>query len=126
MKAIYCFDSSFILACQKPDFRLRQEKCPAPTRLSISSWICERGHKSFFTHVLSQQKSMHKCTLPPFFLNNTIALHHGPWLGCIALASSISITCACTSSTIGWGICLNLPLNGSSSVTLTTCHGRSI
>ena len=48
VKAVYCFDSSSILACQKPNLRSKQEKCPTPTKLSITSWICGSGYESFF------------------------------------------------------------------------------
>ena len=37
VKAVYCLDASSILICQNPDFRSRQEKWPAPTRL-LDSW----------------------------------------------------------------------------------------
>ena len=47
-------------------------------------------------------------------------------LGHIAPTSNISFICAHTFSTISGGICLNLSLNSSSSITLIPCHVRSI
>ena len=126
VKTIYCFDSSSISACQKPDFRSKQEKCDPPTRLSITSWIRGSGYESFFMCAFSYQQSMQKHKVPSFFLTNTTMLYQGLWLGHIAPTSRISCRCACTTSTIGGGIHLNLSLNSSSYVTLITCHARSV
>ena len=43
VKAVYYSDASSILICQNPDFRSKQEKWPAPTRLSNASWILSKG-----------------------------------------------------------------------------------
>ena len=43
VKAVYCFDASSIFICQNPNLRSRHKKCPAPTRLSSTSWILSRG-----------------------------------------------------------------------------------
>ena len=42
VKVVYCLATSSILICQNPDFRSRQEKWPAPTRLSDASWILNK------------------------------------------------------------------------------------
>ena len=36
---MYCFDASSIVICQNPNFRSKQEKYPAPTRLLMASCI---------------------------------------------------------------------------------------
>ena len=120
VNAVYCFYDLSILICQKTDFRSRQEKKPAPAKLSNASWILGSGYETFFVWMLKCQKSIQTCR-PPFFWTNTTALHHALWLGQIAPESSISHKCVWTSSTKGGGICLNHSLEGVSSVTVITC-----
>ena len=119
--AVYCFNSSSILICQNPDFRSRQEKWLALTKLLSVSWILSSGEESFFVQVLRWQKSMQTIYVDSFFQTNTTTLHHVLWLGWIVPESNISHKSAWTSSTNGGGICLNHSLNGTSSVTLITC-----
>ena len=77
VKAVYWRDSSFIFTCQKPLFKLTQEKCLAPTIASIDSCILGRGYESFLVLSLSFLKSIQKCSVPSFFQTSTTALHHG-------------------------------------------------
>ena len=121
VKAVYCLDASSILICQNPDFRCRQEKWPAPTRLSNASWILSKGEESFFVWVLRWQKSIQKHRHPSFFLTRTTALHHALWMGHMAPKSSISHRWLWTSSTKGWGIHWNCSLNGASSIIFIMC-----
>ena len=62
---------------------------------------------------------MQNLKVPSFFHASTTALHQGDWEGHIALPSSISWMCCCTSSTLCGTILLNLSLKGSS------CSGSS-
>ena len=64
---------------------------------------------------------MQKHRLPSLFWTSTTALHHGLWLGQIALESNSSCGCVWISSTSSGIIHLNHSLNGASSVTLITC-----
>ena len=91
VKAMYCFDASSIAICQKPVFRSKQEKYPAPTRLSMASCIQGSRQESFLVLAFSLQKSMQKCRPLSFMCTNTIVLHHGLWLRQIAPTSSISL-----------------------------------
>ena len=72
-------------------------------------------------HALSLQKSTQRHSIPSFFLTSTTALHHGNWLGCMALKFNISWSEAHTSSSSIGGICLNHSLNGSLSVIQISC-----
>ena len=121
VKAVYCFDTSSILICQNPDFRSRQEKWPASTKLSSTSCIRGNGKESFFVQAFKHQKSIQKCKPPSFFLTSTTVLHQALWLVLMAPNSSISFRWFLTSSTIGGGIRLKHSLNGVSSVTLMVC-----
>ena len=121
VKAVYCFNTSFIFICQNPDFRSRQEKWLVPTKLSNASCILGNGKESFFVWAFRHQKSMQKCKLPSFFLTNMMLLHHALWLGLMAPDSNISFRWFLTSSTIGSGIHLNHSLKGVSSVTFMVC-----
>ena len=58
---------------------------------------------------------------PSFFLTNTTALHHAPWLGQIAPDSSISWRWLPTSLTRGRRMHQNCSLKGVSFVTLIVC-----
>ena len=69
---------------------------------------------------------MQNCRLLYFLHTNTMALHHGLWLGWIVPNSNISFMWAWTSSIIGGGILWNLSLKGSSSITLISCFARSV
>ena len=121
VKAVYCFDASSIFICQNPNLRSKQEKSPAPTKLSNASCIQGRGWESFFVCTFRWQKSMQNHWLPSFFFTNTTMLHHALWLGLIAPDSSISHRWFQTSSTRGGGICLNCSLKGVPSVTFIMC-----
>ena len=121
VKVVYSFKACSIFICQNPYLRSRQQKCPAPTKLSNASWILGRGQESFFIHAFRWQKSMQNHKPPSFFLTNTTALHHVLWLGGIVPDSSISWRWLLTSLTKGGGICLNHSLKGVSSVTLIVC-----
>ena len=121
VKALYCLDIFSIFICQNPDLRSRQEKWPAPTRLSNASCILGRGKESFFVWAFKQWKLIQKCKSPSFFHTNTTALHHALWLVLMAPDSNISFKWFLTSSTIGGGICLNCSLKGVPSVTFIIC-----
>ena len=113
MKAVYCCDSGAILICQKPDLKSFDEKCADPTMLSNASWMWGKGYESFFIHMLRHLKLTQKCRVLSFFWTRTTALNQGDWLRQIALASSISLSEACTSSNKGRGIFQNCSLKGS-------------
>ena len=68
------------LFANNPNLRSKQEKCPAPTKLSNISWILGRGQESFFMCTFKQWTSMQNHRPPSFFLTNTTALHHALWL----------------------------------------------
>ena len=118
---MYCFYTSSIDICQNPNLRSKQEKCPAPIKLSNTSCILGRGEESFFVQVFRQGKSMQNCRPPSFFLTNTTTLHQALWLGQIVPDSSISHRWFWTSSTNGRGIHLNCSLKGVSYVTFILC-----
>ena len=69
MKAVYCFDVSSMVICQKPTFRSRQEKYPAHMRLSMASCIWGNGYKSVLVLMFNWQKSMQKCRPLSIFLS---------------------------------------------------------
>ena len=121
VKAVYCFDAASIFICQNPDLRSKQEKCPAPTKLSNTSWILGRGYESSFLHAFKWQKLIQNCRSPSFFLTNNTALHHALWLGQIVPDSSISHRQFLTSLTKGRGIHLNHSLKGVLLVTFIIC-----
>ena len=121
VNVVYCFNASSIFICQNPNLRSRQEKCPAPTKLSNASWILGRGKESFFMHAFRWQKSMQNCKPPFFFLTNITALQHALWLGHIVPDSSISWRWLQNSLTRGKGIYLNHSLKTVSSVSLILC-----
>ena len=121
VKVVYCFDASSIFICQNPDLRSKQEKCPAPTKLSNTSCILGRGKESFLMQAFRQQKSVQNHRPPSFFCTNTTALPQALWLGLIASNSNISHKWFQTSSTNGRGIHLNHSLKGLSSITFIMC-----
>ena len=120
-KVVYWRAFSDIFTCQKPLFRSMQEKCRAPTMLSIVSCIWGKGYASFLVLAFRHQKSIQKFREPSFFLTNTTALHQGDWEGRIAPPSSISWICCHTSSTNGGAMRRNLSLNGLWSSSSISC-----
>ena len=94
VKAVYCFEASSMAICQKPAFRSKQEKYPAPTRLSVATLdMWQQYNESFLVLAFSLQKLMQKHSPPSFLHTITTALHHGLWLGWIVPTSRISFTC---------------------------------
>ena len=92
VKAVYCFNASSIYICQNPNLRSKQEKCPAPTKLSSMPhvFLVKRVGVLFCACRFRQWKLMQNYRPPSFFLTNTTALHHALWLGQIGPDSSIS------------------------------------
>ena len=39
VNVVYCFKASSMAICQKPTSKSKQERHPAPTKLSVASWI---------------------------------------------------------------------------------------
>ena len=118
---MYCLDASSIFICQNADLTSKQEKCPAPTKLSNASCILGRWKESFFMQAFRWWKSIQNCKPPSFFHTNTTALHQALWLGLMAPDSNISHRWFLTSSTNGGGIHLNCSLKEVSSVTFIIC-----
>ena len=81
----------------------------------------QQGKAIFDIHLLRCLKSIQKYSDPSFFHTNTMALHQGLVLGCMALVSCISCTCCLTSSTKGGGILWKHSSNKVSSSGLMSC-----
>ena len=122
MKVVYSLDALSMMICQKPAFRSRQEKYPAPTRLSMTSCMQGNGGVLFGPCI----QSMQKWRPPSFFWSYMTALHNGLWLENIVSTSNISFVWSFPSSTIGGGILQSLSLKGSSSTTLISCFTRLV
>ena len=121
MKVVYCFNASSIFIYQNPNLRSKQEKCPAPTKLSNTSCILGRG-RSPFLYKHSSSKSQCR-TIGHHPSSSPTPLHctkHSGWAGWHQTLN-ISHRWFQTSSTNGRGIHLNHSLKGVSSVTFIVC-----
>ena len=125
VKAVHYFQAWSNGICQKWAFKSKQ-KYPVPTKLLMASFICQSRYESFLVLAFNLQKLKQNCRPPSFMPSNTMALHHGLWLGWKTPTLNISFTWTWTSYTIGGGILQNLSLKASSSMTLISCFARLV
>ena len=122
MNAINGLLSSYILTCQYPDFRLREENQWESCKLSSVLLIWGSEYASLMVQLFSFLRSIQNLRLPSFFWTRTTALAHGLCDFQIAPISSISLMWSLMWGGVHW----KCSLKGIWSVTSILCLIRAV
>ena len=120
-KAVYCFNASSIFICQNPDWRSKQEKCPASTKLSNASVFWAEGRSPFLCKCSggkSQCRTIGTILLP--YQHHCIAPGTLAGLDSTRLQHFLQVVPKPPKPTVGESH-LNHSLKGVSSITFNVC-----